>query len=168
MAKRPDAGELYLWRLERARHLAGWNSGTGAELAGGRWNSKGRAAVYGSLDPSTAILEVAAHKGFKALDTLPHVLLCARILAPERAHRVTADSLPNPNWLVPGSPGQGQQSHGDALLDQHPFIIVPSTVSRYSWNIVMNPVTAEGLYEVVIEEPFALDTRLNPPGFNKL
>ncbi|MCG6658263.1 RES domain-containing protein [Halomonas campisalis] len=163
MAERPDAGDLCLWRLERKRHLAGWDSGIGAELAGGRWNSKGRAAVYGSLDPSTAILEVAAHKGFKALDTLPHVLLCARILAPERAYRVTADSLPNPNWLIPGSPGQGQQSYGDWLLNQHPFLIVPSTVSRYSWNIVMNPVTAEGLYDVVLEEPFALDTRLNPP-----
>ena len=166
MAMGSSEGELFLWRLERKRHLASWNSGIGAELAGGRWNSKGRPAVYGSLDPSTAILEVAAHKGFKALDTLPHILLCARILAPERAHRITADTLPNPNWLVPGSPGQGQQSHGDALLDQHPFIIAPSTVSRHSWNIVMNPVTAEGLYEVVIEEPFALDTRLNPPGPN--
>lgn len=144
--------------------LAAGHGGGGAELAGGRWNSKGRPAVYGSLDPSTAILEVAAHKGFKALDTLPHVLLCARILAPERVHWVTAGSLPNPNWLVPGSPGQGQQAHSDALLDQHPFIIVPSTVSRYSWNIVMNPVTAEGLYEVVIEEAFALDTRLNSLG----
>ena len=86
------------------------------------------------------------------------------ILARKQANPITADSLPNPNWLVPGSPSQGQQRHGDALLDQPPFIIVPSKVSRHSWNIVMNPVTAEGLYEVVIEEPFSLDTRLNPPG----
>jgi RES domain-containing protein len=85
------------------------------------------------------------------------------ILARKHTHQVASDSLRNPNWLVPGSPGQSQQSHGDTLLDQHPFVIVPSTVSRHSWNIVMNPVTAEGLYEVVLEEPFALDTRLNPP-----
>lgn len=163
MATPPSKGELCLWRLERKRHLASWDSGIGAELAGGRWNSKGRPAVYGALDPSTAILEVAAHKGFKALDIIPHMLLCARLLAPDRAHRVEAESLPNPNWLIPGAPGQGQQTHGDGLLEQHPFLIVPSTVSRYSWNIVMNPATAEGLYEVVIEETFALDTRLNPP-----
>lgn len=163
MTTLPDAGELYLWRLERKRHLASWDSGTGAKLAGGRWNSKGRPAVYGALDPSTAILEVAAHKGFKALDTIPHILLCARILAPERAFRVTPDCLPNPNWLVPGFPGHGQQTHGDGLLNQYPFLIVPSTVSRYSCNIVLNPATAADLYEVVIEEPFALDTRLNPP-----
>lgn len=163
MAGPSTSTELCLWRLERKRHVATWESGIGAELGAGRWNSKGRAAVYGSLDPATAILEVAAHKGFKALDTVPHVLLCARILDPSRVFEVTAESLPNPNWLVPGSPGQGQQAHGDQLLTQYPFIIVPSTVSRYSRNIVMNPVTAEGLFELVLEEPFALDTRLNPP-----
>ena len=75
-----------------------------------------------------------------------------------------ADTRPTPTGWYTGSPGQSQQSHGDALLDQHPFIIVPSTVSWHSWNIAMNPVTAEGLYEIVIEEPFALDTRLNPSG----
>jgi len=77
---------------------------------------------------------------------------------------LTSQTPDQPNWLLPSSPGQGQQSHGDTLLDQHPFIIVPSTVSWHSWNIAMNPVTAEGLYEIVIEEPFALDTRLNPTG----
>jgi len=163
MAEHASRSDIFLWRLERKRHVSTWDSGIGAELGGGRWNSKGRAAVYGSLDPSTAILEVAAHKGFTALDTVPHVLLCARILDPSQVYEVTAESLPNPNWLVPGSPGQGQQAHGDHLLSQHPFIIVPSTVSRYSRNIVMNPVTAQGLFELVIEESFALDTRLNPP-----
>lgn len=164
MLDRPGSGELFLWRLQRKRHIDTWESGIGAELAGGRWNSRGRAAVYGSLDPSTAILEVAVHKGFKALDTVPHLLLGVRILAPERAHKVTPESLPNPNWLIPGSPGRGQQQHGDRLLEQYPFIIVASTVSRHSWNIVMNPGSARGLYEIVLEEPFALDTRLHPPG----
>lgn len=163
MAGLGTLSEIYLWRLERKRHVETWDSGFGAELGGGRWNTKGRAAVYGSLDPSTAILEVAAHKGVAALDTVPHVLLCARLLDPSVVFEVTAESLPNPNWLVPGFPGQGQQAYGDRLLEQHPFILVPSTVSRHSWNIVMNPATAQGLFEVVLEEPFALDTRLNPP-----
>ena len=159
----PNPGDICFWRLERKRHVETWSSGIGAELGGGRWNSKGRAAVYGSLDPSTAILEVAAHKGFKALDTIPHVLLCARLLDPKLAYKVSPDVVPNPNWLIPGSPGLGQQTFGDHLLEQHPFIIVPSTVSRYSHNIVMNPVAAKNYYKLVIEEPFALDTRLNPP-----
>lgn len=163
MAGNRANGELLLWRLERKVHLGSWDSGIGAELGGGRWNSKGRAAVYGSLDASTAILEVAAHKGFKALDTIPHSLLCARILDSSLVYEVKPEDLPNGNWLIPGSPGHGQQSYGDSLLEKHPFIIVPSTVSRYSWNVVMNPVTARGYFELIVNEAFSLDTRLNPP-----
>ncbi|WP_280547299.1 MULTISPECIES: RES domain-containing protein [unclassified Halomonas] len=163
MVDNAPAGDIHLWRLERKRHIETWDSGIGAELGGGRWNSKGKPAVYGSIDPATAILEVAAHKGFKSLDTVPHVLLCLRILDTSQVHVVTPASLPNPNWLIPGSPGQGQQTYGDSLLDLHPFIIVPSTVSRHSQNIVMSPTLAQVLFEVVLEEPFALDTRLNLP-----
>lgn len=157
------AAGFCLWRLERRRHLATWRTGVGAKLAGGRWNSKGRAAVYGSLDPATAILEVAVHKGFKVLDCVAHVLICVRITDPESVFEVAAASLPNPNWLVPGSPSQGQQAHGDRLLAEHPFIVVPSTVSRHSRNIIMNPDTGGDLVAPVIEEAFALDPRLNPP-----
>lgn len=155
--------ELYFWRLDRSEHAATWFSGIGAELGGGRWNSKGVKAVYGSADPSTAILEVAVHKGFRALDCVPHVLTAARILDPSRVPRIVPSQIANPNWLIPGTPSLGQQKFGDELLERHPFILIPSTVSRHSWNIVMNPHLAQGLYEVVQQERFALDTRLNPP-----
>lgn len=156
-------GELYLWLLDRKEHAATWFSGIGAELGGGRWNSRGVKAVYASADPSTAILEVAVHKGFRALDTVAHVLTGARVLDPSRVLRLNAEDVVNPNWLVPGTPSMGQQQFGNELLAEHPFILIPSAVSRHSWNIVMNPDLAEGLYEVVIQERFALDTRLNPP-----
>jgi len=159
----PGNGELYLWRLDQERHASSWSSGIGAELAGGRWNSKGIKTVYCSADPSTAILEVAVHKGFQALDTVPHVLTCARVIDPKRVHHVLPGSVPNPNWLFPGSPGRGQQQYGDGLLAQHPFILIPSAVSRHSWNVLVNPVIAQGMFEVVSRERFALDTRLNPP-----
>ncbi|EXF94562.1 hypothetical protein HK44_000975 [Pseudomonas fluorescens HK44] len=155
--------EVYLWRLDRKEHSATWFSGIGAELGGGRWNSKGVKAVYSSADPSTAILEVAVHKGFRALDAVPHVLTGARVIDLSHVHRVTPDDVPNPNWLVPGTPSLDQQKFGDDLLALHPFILIPSAVSRHSWNIIMNPDLAEGLFEVVRQERFALDTRLNPP-----
>ncbi|ERS83850.1 hypothetical protein [Halomonas sp. PBN3] len=74
-----------------------------------------------------------------------------------------ADTRPTQTGCYTASPSQGQQGHDDTLLDQPPFIIFPYTVSRHSWNIVMNPVTAEGLYDVVIKEPFSVSTRLDPP-----
>uniref|UniRef100_UPI003F94965A RES family NAD+ phosphorylase n=1 Tax=Rhodoblastus sp. TaxID=1962975 RepID=UPI003F94965A len=66
--------ELVAWRLDRSSFAATWDSGAGAYLEGGRWNGKGVRAVYCSIDPATAILEVAVHTGFEALDSVPHVL----------------------------------------------------------------------------------------------
>lgn len=57
------AGELVAWRLDQERHAATWLSGEGAFRLGGRWNSRGVRAGYCSIDPSTAILEVAVRNG---------------------------------------------------------------------------------------------------------
>lgn len=153
-------GAVALWRLDAARHAAGWDSGEGAYLVGGRWNSRGVRAAYASLDPATAILEVAVHKTFRALDIVPHVLTSAKILDPGLVHVVKPDDIPNPNWLAPGIPSAGQQAFGDALLAAHPMALVPSVVSRHSWNLIFSP--AGGLYGVPEQEAFALDPRLHP------
>ncbi|MFL5101793.1 MAG: RES family NAD+ phosphorylase, partial [Xanthobacteraceae bacterium] len=62
--------EVVVWRLDQAKYRAAWDSGEGAYKVGGRWNRRGVRAVYCSIDPATAILEVAVHKGFRALDTV--------------------------------------------------------------------------------------------------
>jgi RES domain-containing protein len=93
-------------------------------------------AVYTSLDPATAILEVAVHTGFAALDTVAHVLTAATVLDPSSVQIVQPEDVPNPNWLRPGIPGAGQQAFGDALLARHPFVLVPSAVSSHSWNLI--------------------------------
>lgn len=155
--------DLVAWRLDDARHAQTWDSGEGAFRVGGRWNSRGVRAVYCSLDPSTAILEVAVHKGFRTLDTVPHVLTSATILDPADVHMVQPADLPNPNWLRSGVPGAGQQSFGDGLLAKYPFVAIPSAVSAYSWNLVFDPAKASGRYAPRCQEPFALDTRLHPP-----
>jgi RES domain-containing protein len=156
-------GDLTLWRLDDARFAATWQVGEGSYRAGGRWNSKGVRAVYAALDPATAILEVAVHKTFAVLDTVPHVLTSARIANPGVIRIVNLEDVPNPNWLFPGAPGAGQQAFGDALLQKHSFVLIPSTVSRHSWNIMFDNALAKGRYDQVAQERFALDTRLNPP-----
>lgn len=152
-----------MWRLDRDRHAAAWDSGEGAYRAGGRWNSIGVRAVYCSLDPSTAILEVAVHKTFGVLDTVPHVLTAARFVDPTDIFVVEPASLPNPNWLHPGTPGAGQQRYGDALLAAHLFVAIPSAVSKHSCNLVFDAARVPGRYVLAFQERFALDTRLNPP-----
>src|SRR3546814_17853141 len=75
---------------------------------------------------------------------------------------VQPHDIPNPRWLQSGIASDGQRKFGDDLLSKHPFIVIPSAVSRQSWNIIFNPAKAHGLYKLVNQETFALDTRLNP------
>ncbi|NEU98004.1 RES family NAD+ phosphorylase [Bradyrhizobium uaiense] len=155
-------GKLIAWRLDQARFASIWDSGEGAFQVGGRWNSKGVRVVYCALDPATAILEVAVHKGFKALDTLPHVLTALHIVDVSDVHIVRPVDVPNANWLRPGIPGAGQQTFGDVLLAKHKFVVIPSVVSNHSWNLIFDPTRAKGAYQQHLQEAFALDTRLHP------
>ncbi len=129
---------------------------------GGRWNSRGVRAIYCSIDPATAILEVAVHKGFQALDTVPHVLTTLSFASTSGVHVVDPASVPNPNWLRPGLPSAGQQHWGDVLLLRNAFVVIPSAVSPHSWNLIFVRSTASVVY-TVSQERFALDTRLHPP-----
>ena len=45
----------------------------------------------------------------------------------------------------------------------HRFVLVPSAVSAYSWNLLFDAERAKGAYSVVLQQRFALDTRLHPP-----
>ena len=154
---------LVAWRLDMAQHGATWDSGKGAYQRGGRWNSRGVRAVYCSIDPATAILEVAVHKGFNALDTVPHVLTSITLADPADVHVVNPASVPNSNWLRPCAPSAGQKAFGDALLKRYIFVVIPSAVSTHSWNLIFVATTAASAYTVRSQEPFALDTRLNSP-----
>lgn len=155
--------DLVAWRLDQARFASTWDSGEGAYRVGGRWNRRGVRAVYCSIDPATAILEVAVHKGFKALDTVLHVLTALTVLDPATVHVVHPEAIPNANWLRPGIPGAGQQEFGSLLLARHPFILLPSVVSTHSWNLAFDPILSKDAYAQRLQEDFVLDTRLHPP-----
>ena len=157
------SGTLVAWRLDQARHAATWDSGEGAYLAGGRWNSKGTRVVYAALDPATAILEVAVHKTFRVLDTARHVLTAIDIVDPAAIHVVEPEDVPNANWLRPCIPSAGQQSFGDDVIGRHKLVVLPSAVSTHSWNLMFDPRAASGAIRLRVQEPFALDTRLHPP-----
>lgn len=155
--------DLIAWRLDRDIYAPKWDSGEGSYLAGGRWNSKGVRAVYCSIDPATAILEVAVHKGFDVLDTVPHVLTSAIVTDPASIHIVDEAAIPNKSWLKPVAPSAGQQTFGDALLAAHKFVLIPSAVSNRCWNLIFLKSRAAGDYTLRDQESFSLDTRLNPP-----
>lgn len=153
-------GEFVAWRLDPAIHQTTWDSGVGAAKRGGRWNSAGIRAVYCSLDPATAIIEVAVHVGFDDLDSVPRVLTSIAVLAPASIHVVNPSDVPNPNWLRPGRPTANQQRFGDALLADHGMFVIPSAVSSRSWNLIFSAGVSSKAYSLREQERFALDTRL--------
>jgi RES domain-containing protein len=158
-----ESGPVKAWRLDPSIHAPTWDSGIGAARAGGRWNPALFPVVYCSADPATAILEVAVHKGFNALDTVPHVLTSAVIAAPADVHVVQPADVPNAAWLRPTIPGRGQQAFGRTLLERHVFVAIPSAVSDESWNLLFSPSAALGRYRLEYQKRFSLDPRLNPP-----
>ena len=152
-----------VWRLDQAKFGPTWDSGEGSYRVGGRWSSRGFRTVYAALDPATAILEVAAHQTFRALDTVPHVLTSARTADTSQARIVHPQDVPNLNWLRPGAVSAGQQAFGDTVLKARKFLLLPSAVSAHGWNVIFDPVAAKGCYALVARESFALDPRLHPP-----
>lgn len=150
----------YAWRLDPEVYRCTWDSGIGSELQGGRWNRPGRRVVYASIDPSTAILEVAAHGSFNALDRSPYVLTCFEVVSEALVKIVQPEELPNPYWMSPAQASPNQQDFADALLAEHPFVLIPSAATRHSWNLLVSCDLAEGQFRMVSQERFGLDTRL--------
>ena len=162
---------LLAWRIDALAFAGSWDSGIGAELYGGRWNRKGQRAVYCSLDPATCLVEAAVHRGFDVLDTQPHVLSCLQIDLPTGPDLtddsagmrvVMPDELPNPAWLQGGAPSTGQQRFGSDLLARFGVLVLPSAVSRCSWNLVFAPDTAAGRWRLLHQRRLVIDARLNP------
>jgi hypothetical protein len=77
------------------------------------------------------------------------------VLAPE--------ALPNPARLHGGVPSAGQKRFGAALLAAHGAVVLPSAVSKLSWNLVFSPTLAAGLRQLLHQQRLVLDTRLNLP-----
>ena len=157
------SGEVIAWRLDDKKFEATWDSGEGSFLFGGRWNGAGVRTVYCGIDPATAILEVAVHKGFRVLDTVPHMLSALLIKDPSTIRVVQPGAVPNSNWLRPGNAGVDQQAFGDDLLANNLFVLIPSVVSTHSWNLIFDSARAAGHYSLHLQELFVLDPRLHPP-----
>ncbi len=157
-------GAVVFWRLDDKRYEQNWDSGEGARLKGGRWSPAGVPAVYCSLDPGTAILEAAVHKGFNTLNAVPHVLSAAALQIPwGEVHVVQPEDVPNKLWLYPSAFSAAQQDFGQQRLDAHGFVAIPSAVSRRSWNLIFDASRAVGKYRLLYRENLDLDPRLNPP-----
>ena len=141
------SGELVAWRLHRAVFRDDWHSGDGAFRWGGRWNGRGVRAVYCSLDPATAILEVGGACRLRrarcgaAFDDGDHYSRCGKRSAWSSPAR--CQTRPGCTLAVRAA---AQRAYGDALLAQHAAIAIPSTISAHGWNLIFTAANAAGVY----------------------
>jgi len=154
-------GGVWAHRLDRAKHAPTWAGGEGAFQAGGRWNPVGTRAVYCALDPSTAILEVAVHKGFRVLDTQPHVMTAFQVAEPARIKVFAPGDIPEADWLDSNNATPERRAWGAEQLQKHGIIVIPSAVSRQSWNLIFLAPMVPETFQNLTQSDFVLDPRLN-------
>ncbi|NDK56382.1 RES family NAD+ phosphorylase [Pontibacter fetidus] len=150
---------MIVYRLSRAR-FAKDLSGRGAELAGGRWNSKGTAILYTSDSIALCTVEVAVHM---PLGIVPFDYQLVQIEIPDglEIEKLPETMLPEDWKSFPHS--NATQVIGDKFIaEQHaPIIKVPSAAVQGTFNYLINPrhpdfqkVTIVGI------TPFEFDKRL--------
>ncbi len=127
---------MRIFRIGDARHPL-WN-GIGAALVGGRWNSPGREAIYGSLSYACALLEILAHASIGRIPAT-HSFMVAEVPENVSVERHDASALPE-GWDAENS--VSARAVGDQWLAEarSAVLLVPSVVARLEWNALVNPL----------------------------
>lgn len=127
---------ILAWRVAKARHAV--YDGTGAMIAGARWNSSGRPVIYAADSYAGALLEILAHA--QRPRTLPGPHRAVRIEIPETVVEAL-DAADLPEWADRDSPAA--LAFGDRWLDEQrsAVLVVPAVPSRpVGRNILINPL----------------------------
>ena len=147
------------WRVTAAKHAATAFDGEGARLWGGRWNSRGRAAVYTSATTSLALLETLVHADLRLL---PFYVAIPVSFDVELLTRVGVEDLPA-RWQALPIPGEAR-ALGDRWLESQASCVleVPSVIVPHESNFVLNPGHPDfGSLEIGKAVSLAIDPRLH-------
>ena len=127
---------MRIYRIADRRHPP-WD-GFGAALVGGRWNSPGQPAIYGSLSFACALLEVLAHAGMGRIPTTHQFVFAEVDEGAGLVERHDERTIPG-GWDREDS--QVARRFGDEWLSscRSLVLVVPSVVSRLDFNAVVNP-----------------------------
>ncbi len=150
---------MHAWRIAK-KQFALDRQGSGARLAGGRWNNPGVAVVYAGMTPEIAAMEKLVHTG----DILPSDLVLVRFDLPDKKslyRSYEVEDLPKGWDALPGS--ASAVNIGDSFVMEGNFlgVIVPSAVMPEAKNIVLNPNhKAFASVSMNVIRPFEFDSRL--------
>ena len=135
-------------------------SGKGAEISGGRWNSKGVRMIYTSATRSLCTLEIAVRT---PLGNTPVDYRMISIQIPDTVMTFTLNitSL-HTGWRSFPHSGTTQQT-GDAFISKNKNLImkVPSAIIEDEFNYLINPAHPEiSKLKIISNEPFNFDKRI--------
>lgn len=123
------------YRIADRRHTI--FDGTGARLVGGRWNSPGRAVIYGSETYAGALLEILVHA---SVGRVPETQSWIEIEVPQEIAVESAEPEAVPGWDAEDQ--RASRSFGDAWLAEArtAVLLVPSLVTGgQERNVLINP-----------------------------
>jgi len=150
---------MHAWRIAKKIHALD-RQGTGARLAGGRWNSLGVPCIYAGLTPEIAAMEMLVHTG----NFLPKDLVLALCSLPDEGklyRRCAVQNLPVGWDALPSSTEAVAFGDEFLLARSHLGMIVPSAVMPEAFNIIVNPAhPAFASVAIEIVRPFEFDSRL--------
>jgi RES domain-containing protein len=148
---------MRIYRIADKRHPV-W-SGTGAMLMGGRFNSPGRAVIYGAATFAGAMLEVLVHARIGKVPRT-QVFVAAEVPDDLEVELANADVLPA-GWDRPDS--MAARAYGDRWIAEGrtAVLLVPSVVAREEWNVLVNPAHPAAARLTISEpSPVVWDERL--------
>ena len=149
---------MTVYRLSRARYAKDL-SGKGAEIAGGRWNSRGVAMIYTGQSRALCTTEIAVHT---PLGNIPLNYMLVTISLPEDSvFKLKLKDLPTDWKAFPHA--HSTQQIGDRFVADGKFLAmeVPSAVVQGDSNFLINPQHKDFKKVRILEvEPFDFDERL--------
>ena len=151
---------MTLYRITKTKYAATAFEGVGAKLAGGRWNSVGRAVVYTSEHPATAALEILVHVKRSQLLRDHYSVIVAEV--PDDLIAQLDPAALQKGWDAPEE-GKASTDVGDAWFDAQVSVglRVPSAVLRGQFNVLLNPLHPDWEQVALGElEAFLFDARL--------
>jgi len=150
---------MMVFRLSRARYASDL-SGKGAELSGGRWNSKGTPMLYCSESRALCTVEIAVHL---PLNLIPVDFKLISLEIPDHVKLLTLDRKDLPSGWNAIPPIAATKEAGDKFINEGKFVgmRVPSAIIKDEFNVLFNPGHKDFRFlKIKLIETFDFDKRL--------
>ena len=149
---------MTVYRLSKGKYRLDL-SGKGAELYGGRWNSKGVAMLYTSQSRALAFAEVAMHL---PIGIVPKDYFLVSLSIPDTTNLLKIAETDMPKDWRSNPHSSSTQKIGDQFISESKYLVlqVPSAIVPGDYNFLVNPNHIKiKEVRIVNAEPFEFDSR---------